>query len=83
MEMLTTEQMIEDGRKWAELIMQALPPEERVRLAGLRPEERVAGLRPEERVAGLALEERLVGLSQEDWAQLLKLAQKMQASDES
>ena len=74
MEMLTTEQMIEDGRKWAELIMQALPPEERVRLAGLRPEERVAGL---------ALEERLVGLSQEDWAQLLKLAQKMQASDES
>ena len=46
MQALTTEEMIAEGREWARILIQTLPPEER--LAGMRPEERLAGLEREE-----------------------------------
>ena len=45
-------------------VLEAIPPEERLR--GLPPEERLRGLPPEERLRGLPPEERLRGLPPEE-----------------
>ncbi len=43
---LTPEKLIEMGKKWGDLYLRSLPPEER--LKGLGPEERLKGLSAEE-----------------------------------
>jgi hypothetical protein len=69
---LTTEQVLEVGKLWGNVLLDKLPlpqvlshykPQEI--FSYYKPEERLAGLKAEERLAGLKLEERFVGLTPE------------------
>ncbi|MCL4871838.1 MAG: hypothetical protein KJ063_23005, partial [Anaerolineae bacterium] len=70
---LTAEKVMDMGERIIQILLQKLPPEER--LVGLRPEERLIGLRPEDVVRQYRPEdllrqyrpqERLVGLRPEE-----------------
>ncbi|MCL4868612.1 MAG: hypothetical protein KJ063_06585 [Anaerolineae bacterium] len=74
---LTAEKVMSLGEKVIHLILEKLPPEER--LVGLRPEERLVGLRPEERLAGLRPEEVLQQYRLEEIEAYLQKLKKQQA----
>ncbi len=76
-EELTPELVMAVGEEWADRLLSALPPEERLR--GLPPEERLRGLPPEERLRGLPPEERLRGLPPEERLKALSPEEHLQA----
>lgn len=61
---LTRESLIEKGKKWGDLYLASLPPEER--LKGLGPEDVLKNFRPEDVLKNFRPEERLKGLGPED-----------------
>jgi hypothetical protein len=58
-------QDLEGYEEVMEKMLAGLPPERRLRIVKLTPEQRLAGLAPEQRLAGLAPEQRLAGLDPE------------------
>ena len=81
---LTPEKVMKMGKKWQELVLSGLKPEEVLsrfsaedRLIGLKPEERLKGLGLEDRLMGLGLEDRLMGLSIKEIEAYLKKLKKI------